>query len=137
MICADKDTAGIETKRHQLSERARHEIRERLIVRQVDFVKEPWPFGPRTLGGVVNIQCFLPSLLRPFEHSLVPGGYFCIDTAQGHGGNYLDLPRAGQLRKTLEEGFEFELYEERPVGPANCGAVAVRLLARKRRHVGS
>jgi hypothetical protein len=47
-------------------------------------------------------------------------------------GNYLQLPKAGELRSLLKEAFELEFYKERKVGPQKCGAVAVQLLARRK-----
>jgi hypothetical protein len=42
------------------------------------------------------------------------------------------LPKAGEVRGLLERGFDFEVYEERPVGPTSCNAVTVRVLAKKK-----
>jgi hypothetical protein len=132
MICIDRDLSKIESQSLQLCQSPRKDISERLILRQLDLVKDSWPFGPRTVGGIINVHCFLPSLLRCFEHSLSPGGYLCLETPQGHGRNYFELPKAGEIRRLLERGFDFEVYEERPVGPTSCNAVTVRLLAKKK-----
>jgi len=132
VLCLDKDISKVQAQQQLLAESSRRDVAERLTLKQLDVLREPWPFGPRTVGGIINIRCFLPSLMRFFEHSLLPGGYLCVETAQGHGRNYLDLPKAGQMRAMLEAGFDLEAYEERAVGPAQSDAVAVRLLARKK-----
>ena len=50
----------------------------------------------------------------------------------GHGKNYLDLPKAGQLQGLLSKDFHLPFYRERKVGPADYDAVAVKLFAQKR-----
>ena len=69
--------------------------------------------------------------LRAFHSSLVSGGHLYIETFGGHGGNYLDLPKAGQLRDLLSRHFHLAVYREKPVGPPEAGAVSVKLLGRK------
>jgi hypothetical protein len=59
------------------------------------------------------------------------GGYLLFETMGGQGGNYLQLPRAGQMRTLLEPGFKMLFYREKRVGPPEANAVSVRLLARK------
>jgi len=78
------------------------------------------------------VHSLFPALFPFFAESLIPGGFLILETIPGHGGNYLKLPKACQLRSTLSEHFEFEFYQERPVGPSVYGAVAVRLLAKRK-----
>ena len=110
-------------------------LSRRLILRQLDFVKDAWPFGPCTLGGIVNVHFYLPELFPSFEYSLSPGGYLLFETVPGCGGDYLELPKAGQLKGLLGKAFEIEYYKERKVGPVDYDAVTVRLLAKKRGEV--
>ena len=67
--------------------------------------------------------------------SLSFDGYLLLETIPGCGGNYLDLPRAGQLRPAFETTFDIEFYKERKVGPPGSDAVTVQLLAKKNRRV--
>jgi hypothetical protein len=64
-----------------------------------------------------------------FEDSLSPGGCLLFETVPGCGGNYLELPKAGQLKGLLGKAFDIEYYKEAKVGPADYDAVTVRLLA--------
>ena len=105
--------------------------RARCACIEIDLNRDPWPFGPNTLGGIVNVHFLLPSLFPQFAASLSPGGYLLLETVPGCGHNYVELPRAGNLRQELLKDFTFEEYRERTVGPPGCGAVTVRLLARK------
>jgi hypothetical protein len=73
---------------------------------QVDLLRCPWPFGESTLGGILAIHFpVAPALFVHFADSLTPGGCLLIETVGGHGGNYLELPRAGQLSRALERQF--------------------------------
>jgi hypothetical protein len=96
------------------------------------LAKDSWPFGPIFAGGIINVHFLLPQLFPSFERSLLPGGYLLLETVSGYGGNHLELPKAGELRSVLEKVFQFEFYQESPVGPSDCDAVTVRMLARKR-----
>ena len=98
---------------------------------KVDFLIDPRPFRQRTLGGILNVH-FLSSRLFPlFEKSLIPGGYLLLETVPGHGGNYLELPEAGMIKKVLQAAFRLEFHKERRVGPEDCKAVTVQTLARR------
>jgi len=54
-----------------------------------------------------------------------------LETVSGHGENYLELPQRGELRAVLKPAFDLAFYEERPAGPSEQRAVAVKLLARR------
>jgi len=100
---------------------------------QADVLRAPWPFEESTLGGILAIHFRVaPALLIHFADSLTPGGCLLIETVGGHGGNYLELPRAGQLRRALSRSFAFEFYHERKVGPADIDSASVRLFARRK-----
>ncbi len=106
--------------------------RERAVSREIDLARDPWPFGPRTLGGIVNVHFLMPELFADFAASLAPGAYLLLETVPGSGQNYLELPKAESLRQQLASNFEFEAYRERSVGPPDVDAVTARLLARRR-----
>lgn len=127
VICLDRDLERFEFNRdHQPS-------KARLTSMQADLLRDPWPFGKSTLGGIFAVHFpVAPALFVHFADSLTPGGCLLIETVGGHGGNYLELPRAGQLRSALSGRFHFEFYHERKVGPADTDSASVRLLARRR-----
>jgi hypothetical protein len=83
------------------------------------------------LGGILDIHFLDRSLFRYFTRSLRSGGYLLIETVGGYGGNYLELPKAGELRTMLRRTFDLVVYSEKKVGPREIDAVSVRLLAIK------
>lgn len=99
---------------------------------EMDLVDDPWPFGERTIGGIVLLDFLDRSLFNFFERSLVPGSYLLIETISNKGGNYMELPSSGELRKAFEKSFEFCLYKEREAGPREIDAVTVRMLGKRR-----
>lgn len=101
-----------------------------LIPMSLDLVHDPWPFAENSIGAILNIHFVMPTLFPYFSKSLIPGGCLFIETFSGRGGNYLELPRPGELYSLLSSDFEFNAYEEKRVGP-NGEAVSVKLLARK------
>lgn len=90
-----------------------------------------WPFSLNCFGVIICVHLLELDLFEAFHSSLVSGGHLYIETFGGHGGNYLDLPKAGQLRDLLSRHFHLEVYREKPVGPPEAGAVSVKLLGRK------
>jgi hypothetical protein len=90
------------------------------------------PVKAASLNLAVAVQCSIHKHLGPIEDALAPGGWLIYETFGGQGMNWLDLPKAGQLRRKLAPRFEFPVLDERPVGPKEKRSVVVRLFARKR-----
>jgi SAM-dependent methyltransferase len=91
-----------------------------------------WPFPENCFSAIICVHFIKIELFDLFRSSLVSGGHLFIETFGGHGRNYLDLPKAGQLRDLLSEHFHLPFYRERPVGPSGYGAVSAKLLAQKK-----
>jgi SAM-dependent methyltransferase len=132
VICIDRDLADL--RRHgayqvQISSGKK----QRLELCQLDLVEHSWPFGEASVGGIVNVHFFLPSLFPLFEKSLSPGGYLIFESVPGCGGNYLQLPPAGYVRSLLARGFDIEVYKERKVGPPGRDAVTTKTVAKRMR----
>jgi SAM-dependent methyltransferase len=125
VICVDRDLSRLKEGRPDA------EISKRLKLIEMDLVADPWPFGEGTIGGIVLVDFLDRSLFHFFEQSLVTGGYLLIETISNRGGNYLELPRAGELRTAFERSFELQVYHEREAGPCAVNAVTVRMLARR------
>lgn len=119
VIGLDKDLSGTATSKW-------------FEARRVDLDSDPWLFQEATLGGIIQVHFLRRELFPHFAFSLATDGYLLIETVPGCGGNYLELPKAGELRKELSEKFEIIAYRERRVGPAEMDAVTVRLLARRK-----
>jgi SAM-dependent methyltransferase len=133
VICIDKDLTDLRQREADESKALSRE-RHRLELRQLNLVEDPWPFGQSSVGGIVNIHFFLPSLFPLFERSLSPGAYLIFESVPGCGGNYLELPPAGYVRSLLTIGFEIEVYKERKVGPPGRDAVTTLTVAKRTQH---
>lgn len=126
VICMDNDLSRLHTDRTFKGGSGS------LIPHQIDLINDPWPFSPRSVGGIINIHFTLPTLFPLFQSSLMPNGYLLFETVPGVGGNYLELPKEGELMAALGTSFECKVYKERHVGPPEHNAVTVKLLARRR-----
>jgi tellurite methyltransferase len=129
VFCLDRDLGQLE--QILASGTLRPAVAEKLRLCKLDLVSDPWPFEPQTIGGILNIHFNLAALFPCFAAALLPGGCLLVETVPAHGGNYLELPRAGQLRSAFEDSFDLEFYKERKVGPGNYDAVTVRLFAKR------
>lgn len=117
--------------------RFRNRSFENVSLQRLDLVKDVWPFGESSLGGIINVHFLLPSLFPWFERSLAPGRYVLLETEPGCGGNYMTLPTAKKLSSHFGQGFQLEFYHENKVGPRNRDAVTVKMLARKQQDMTS
>ena len=90
-----------------------------------------WPFSPNSFSAIVCVHFLDPTLFESFFVSLVDGGHIYIETFGGQGGNYLDLPKEGELPDQISSRFRVLRCQESHVGPRDFGSVSVRLLAAK------
>jgi tellurite methyltransferase len=132
VICVDRDLDDLHAHVEHLRRTELRKTSAKLSLHQLDLVKDRWPFAACLAGGIINVHFLLPKLFPFFERSLSPGGYLLLETVPGCGGNYLELPKAGELRSAFEKGYEVEFYQERKVGPLGVDAVTVKVLGKKR-----
>jgi hypothetical protein len=104
---------------------------DRLSLVRLDLIREAWPFGACTMGGIINIHFLAPQLFKYFESTLLPGGCLLLETVPGCGGNYRQLPKTGELRSALAGAFVLELYRERKIGPPSHEAATVQVFAQR------
>ncbi len=97
-------------------------------------IEAPLPIADEVLGLALAVHCSIHHNLDEIARALAPNGYLVYETFGGHGGNWLDLPRPGELGTKLHPQFEILMLNERRVGPSNSGAMATKLFARKRSH---
>jgi SAM-dependent methyltransferase len=129
VICVDIDLTRL--KNQLTAQGSGFGPSSRLQLHTLDLINDPWPFKAGAIGAIINIHFLLPTLFPCFAYSLNHGGYLLIETISGRGGNYLELPAAGEVKSAFEAGFHLELYEERKVGPEESDAVTVKLLGRR------
>jgi SAM-dependent methyltransferase len=131
VICIDRDLAHL--KSYETERRKNLPANQKqLKLYQLDLEREPWPFSEGSIGGIINVHFFLPSLFPGFENSLSPGGYLLFESVPGCGRNYLELPPAGYVRSLLTNGFELEVYRERKVGPVTSDTVTCQVVAKRK-----
>ncbi len=131
VICIDKDLTSLRAHQARWRSSSLKAASGQLSPYQLDLVKDRWPFAPYAAGGIINVHFLLPTLFQSFERSLSPGGYLLLETVSGHGGNYLELPKAGELRTFFEKRFQIDWYRERKVGPQDYNAVTVQMFAKR------
>ena len=88
------------------------------------------PLATDTLFLAVVVHFISSALLQALSRLLRTGGYLVYETYGGNGGNYLTLPRPGQIAAELHPSFELIYYQEKPVGPKK-DAVTVKCLAKR------
>ena len=125
VLCIDKDVSLLRT------EELHPGMRKNLQILSLDVLKEAWPFAPASLGGVILVD-FLPWALLPiFAESLIPNGRLLLETVSGRGGNFRELPKAGQVKAIFKTRLVIDDYREKLVGPAGNGAVTVKMIGRR------
>jgi hypothetical protein len=126
VVCIDRDLSRLQERMPDA------EVSKRLTLIEMDLITDPWPFGEQATGGIVLVDFLDRSLFQLFERSIVTGSYLLIETISNRGGNYLELPRTGELRQAFDRSFDFCLYHEREAGPRGVNAVTVRMLGKRR-----
>ena len=96
-----------------------------------DLTAEGWPVAPSSASAIICVHFEMIDLIPTFLSSLQEDGYLYIETFGGQGQNFLELPKAGQLRQLLSRQVEFRYYKERKVGPEEVNVVAVTLFAQR------
>jgi SAM-dependent methyltransferase len=99
---------------------------------KLDLINDPWPFKDESIGAIINVHFFNPRVMDLFLRSLKKGGYLLIETIDGRGGNYLELPTQGFIKIKLTDAFDIRYFIEKKVGPLHSNASTAALLARKR-----
>jgi SAM-dependent methyltransferase len=89
------------------------------------------PLKPNSLDIVLSIH--LPPILAMsslFKY-VKPDGLLVFETFGNRGGNWIDLPKRGEIKEQLLCDFRIRRYEERIAGPAQAGVCCVKAIASK------
>ncbi|MCA9814006.1 MAG: class I SAM-dependent methyltransferase [Cyanobacteria bacterium HKST-UBA01] len=79
-------------------------------------------------GGLIMVDFHSSSALSRVLPFLVDNAPILIKSIDNRGGNYLEMPKAGECRSILEN-CRVEVCEETPAGPENERRVKLRILA--------
>ena len=137
VVCVDKDLSCLRTLAERASEHIARSMQQSSgtagqIYPVCCDVCVAWPFPGSYFSTFVFIHFFRLHLVDAVASSLVPGGFLYIETFGNHGGNYLDLPKAGQIHDLLASRFHMPFYKERKAGPCGYDAVSVKVFACKK-----
>jgi SAM-dependent methyltransferase len=137
VIAIDKDLQKLSTlDRLKASYIAEHASTDgsagEILTTCADLTNEGWPVGRSSVSAIVCVHFVMIDLIPSFIASLRHGGYLYVETFGGHGQNFRELPKAGQLRELLSRYVEFQYYRERKVGPPGTNSVSAVLLAKRR-----
>lgn len=105
--------------------------RKHLELFKTDLVNDDWPFEAAQFSGALNVHFYESQLLTNIAYSLATGGLLYIETVANRKGNFMQLPKAGEIQGLLADSFEFLYLKERHAGPTNSGKVTVRMLGRR------
>lgn len=131
VVGIDIDLSRIQNEAIRSTDSPFAEAFSRVGTLRLDLIEEAWPYLPGSIGGIINTHFLHQPLLRTFSQSLIVGGLLILETVEGRGGNYLQLPAEGDLRMALQESFRLLFYRERRVGPQGSSAVTVKLVGAK------
>jgi SAM-dependent methyltransferase len=96
-----------------------------------DLSTDRLPFAKSSFSAVICVHYPVQTIISDLDAAVQKGGHFYIETFGGQGQNYLELPKAGEIRAALA-GYDFHFYKERPAGPHSQNSVAVTAFGRKR-----
>jgi SAM-dependent methyltransferase len=128
VIAVDKDPDRLNSLQKSISEKPR--AVGKVFPLCADLTKGRLPFGPRSFSAILCIHYPVQNILADLDDQLMDGGHLFIETFGGHGENYLELPKADEIRQALK-GYELIFYNERSVGPISQNAVVVMAFAQK------
>lgn len=118
VIGADIDESCLETARRESMPQA-----DAIEWRQLDARAE-LPFATGTFAVAAVVDYVDLDLLARLIRLLKPRGHLIFQTFSNRGGNWTDLPKPGQVKRTVV-GAKVLQYRERPAGPAEVDRVTV------------
>jgi SAM-dependent methyltransferase len=128
VIAVDKDLVRLNSLQRSISEKT--ELIGKVLPLCADLTSGRLPFGPHTFSAILCIHYPVQSILADFDNQLLDGGHLFIETFGGQGQNYLELPKAGEIRQALK-GYKLIFYHEHSVGPISHNSVVVKVVAQK------
>jgi SAM-dependent methyltransferase len=136
VVCVDRDLSRLRVlasavPRHVSPQTVASSARGSIFPVCAEVDEATWPFVHNKFAAIICVHFLNFRLFRHFAEALVAGGYLYIETFENRGGNYLDLPRAGELRDLLAQHFSIQFYSERKAGPSERDAVTAKVLSKR------
>jgi SAM-dependent methyltransferase len=128
VIAVDKDLVRLNSLQQSISEQTNPV--GKVFPLCADLTNGRLPFGPCSFSAILCIHYPVQYILADFDEQLMDGGHLFIETFGGQGQNYLELPKADEIRQALK-GYKLLFYNERSVGPISQNSVVVKALAQK------
>ena len=128
VIAVDKDLVRLNSLQKSISEQA--DPVGKIFPLCADLTSGRLPFAPSSFSAILCIHYPVQNILADFDDQLLDGGHLFIETFGGQGQNYLELPKADEIRQALK-GYKLLFYNERSVGPISQNSVVVKALAQK------
>jgi hypothetical protein len=69
---------------------------------KVDLVNGDWPFEEAQFSGALNVHFYESKLITNIAYSLASDGLLYIETIANRKGNFVGLPKAGEIRIFLQ-----------------------------------
>ena len=130
ITCVDISDTALKQLACMNGESARTKQRYLELIK-ADLVSGDWPFDEAQFSGAVNVHFYESKLITNIAYSLASGGLLYVETIANKKGNFVQLPKAGEIQNLLADTFDFLLLKESHAGPTNSGKATVRMLARK------
>jgi SAM-dependent methyltransferase len=134
IIAVDRDHKRVQSLEHSIATWQQDNAGRgigRILPMRGDLSPDAWCFRPLSFGAIVCVHYDFRPILPDLISAIRPGGYLYIETFDGQGRNYVELPKAGELRERLTSVFVLKFYRERKVGPARTDSVSIKALAQK------
>jgi len=132
VVCLDRDKEALDFIDEKTSSESFLKDRGRITTVNCDLFEDHWPFPRAHFSATIKVDFFLMSLFEKINFSLKSDGLLFFHTFSNRGGNYLALPKTGEIHSLLSKDYVIEFAQERHAGPSDSNAVTVSLLARKK-----
>ena len=101
----------------------------RVLYKNLNLGKLPFPND--SVGGIIDIHYYNPSLIGELIRVLDVGGFFCFESISARGQNIFELPDYNFVKNKLND-FEILSYFERKVFPEELCKSVTKIFAIKR-----
>lgn len=130
-MCLDNDVEALSYVASLTGGPSAAPISGRLRTRHFDLEHDAWPFEENSLGGVLLVHYFHPTVFAYSAGSVRAGGFLLFESIRANGGNYVQLPPPGFVKSVLSDRFDLCYFTEKSVNVDGHVAATVKVLARR------